>query len=71
MKWSTSSQKCLPISILLNLKSIEEEKNVHLEVPVSNIHIAVTGDGCVVNVKGSKLLDEIYGIKSPSSICAF
>ena len=71
MKWSISSQKCLLISILQNLKSIDEEKKIiHLEVPAQNRPTAVTWDECAVNLKGSRLVDEIYDIKSSPSICA-
>ena len=30
----------------------------------------VCGDGCGVNMKGSRLLDEVYGIKSPFTCCS-
>ena len=61
----------LPYFNIANLKSIDEvNKIIHLGVPAQNITTAVTGDGFAVNYKVSRLLDEIYGIKSPLSICA-
>ena len=31
---------------------------------------SVRGDGCGVNMKGSRLLEEMYGIKSPFTRCS-
>lgn len=62
--------KVPPYFNIVNLKSIDEQnKIIHLEVRAQNIPPSVTGDECVVNLKGSMLLGEIYGIKSPLSIC--
>ena len=63
--------KVPPYFNIAKLKSVDEKKKItHLEVLSQNMPAAVTRDGCAVNLKGPRLLDEIYGIKSHPSICA-
>ena len=54
---------------IAHLKGIKDEK-IHLEIDSTYVPTAVCGDGCSVNLKGSRLLESIYGIKSPFSRCA-
>ena len=59
-----------PYFNIANPKSIDEEKKIlYLDVPAQNIPTTVFWDACLVNLKGSKLLDEIHGIKSHPSTC--
>ena len=61
-----------PYFNIANLKATGEAKKIiHLEVPTQNIPTSIAKDGCAVNLQGSVLLDEIYGIKSPLNIFAF
>ena len=52
-----------------HLKVIKNDKT-HLEIDSTYVPTAVCGDGCSVNLKRSRLLESIYGIKSPFSRCA-
>ena len=52
-----------------SLKGIKQG-TVHLEVDPRNIPTTTCGDGCVINLKGARLLTETYGIHSPLSKCS-
>ena len=52
-----------------SLKGIENG-TILLEIKAEFIPTAVCGDGCAVNLKGSRLLESKYDIKSPFSRCA-
>ena len=41
----------------------------HLEIDPNMIITSVCGDGCRVNMKGSRLSEKIYSIKSPFTCC--
>ena len=51
------------------LKGIEDGC-IYLEIAPEYVPTVICGDGCSVNLKGSRLLEEIYGLKSPFSRCA-
>ena len=54
----------------IKLKGISKNtKEIHLEKDPNMIPTSVCGDGCGVNMKGSILLEEMYGIKSPFTRC--
>ena len=46
------------------LKAIKDDK-INLEISSADVPTAVCGDGCSVNLKGSRLLESTYGLKSP------
>ena len=48
----------------------EQQKLIQLDINPKCLPTSVCGDGCAVNVKGSRLLEEKYGIDSPFSRCA-
>ena len=50
------------------LKGIENG-TIILQIDSLNIPTTTCGGGCVVNLKGVRLLEQKYGIKSPSSKC--
>ena len=53
------------------LKGISKgTKEIHLEIDPNMIPTSVCGDGCGVNMKGSRLFEEMYGIKSPFTRCS-
>ena len=53
------------------LKGISKDtKEIHLEKDPNMIPTSVCGDGCGVNMKGSRLLEEMYGIKSSFTRCS-
>ena len=54
---------------IARLKGIENG-TILLEIKAEFIPTAVCGDGCAVNLKGSRLLESKYDIKSPFSRCA-
>ena len=54
---------------IAHLKGIKDDK-IHLKIDSTYVPTAVCGDGCSVNLKGSRLLESIYGIKSPFCRCA-
>ena len=54
---------------IVSLKGIENG-TILLEIKAEFTPTAVCGDGCAVNLKGSRLLERKYGIKSPFSRCA-
>lgn len=43
---------------------------IYLEIDASNLPTTICGDGCAVNLKGSRLLKTEYGLVYPSSKCA-
>ena len=51
------------------LKAIKDDK-INLEISSADVPTAVCGDGCSVNLKGSRLLESTYGLKSPFSRCS-
>ena len=51
------------------LKTIKDDK-INLEISSAHVPTAVCGDGCSVNLKGSKLLESTYGLKYPFSRCS-
>ena len=53
------------------LKGISKDtKEIHLEIDTNMIPTSVCGDGCGVNMKRSRLLEEMYGINSPLTRCS-
>ena len=58
-----------PIFKITSLK-VTKQGTVHLEVDPRNIPTTTCGDGCVINLKGARLLTETYGIHSPLSKCS-
>ena len=54
---------------IARFKRIKDDK-IHLEIDSTEVPTAVCGDGCSVNLKGSRLLENTYGFKSPFSRCA-
>ena len=54
---------------IARFKGINDDK-IHLEIDSTEVPTAVCCDGCSVNLKGSRLLESTYGIKSPFSRCA-
>ena len=51
------------------LKGIEGSKII-LEIEPKFVPTCICGDGCAVNIKGSRLLEAKFGIKSPFSRCS-
>ena len=58
-----------PIFSSANLTGIVDD-TILLSIDPANIATTTCGDGFAVNGKGARLLEEIYGIKSPVSKCA-
>ena len=54
---------------IARFEGIKDDK-IHLEFDSTDVPTAVCGDGCSVNLKGSRLLESTYGIKSRFSRCA-
>ena len=54
---------------IARFRRIKDDK-IHLEIDSTEVPTAVCGDGCSVNLKGSRLLENTYGFKSPFSRCA-
>ena len=51
------------------LKAIKDDK-INLEISSADVPTAACGDGCSVNLKGSRLLESTYGLKSSFSRCS-
>ena len=51
------------------LKGIERSKTI-LEIEPNFVPTCICGGGCAVNIKGSRLLETKFGIKSPFSRCS-
>ena len=58
-----------PYFKISRLKGIERNKII-LEIQPHVVPTCICGDGCSVNVKGSRLLDKKFVTKSPFSRCA-
>ena len=58
-----------PIFKIATLRGINNNK-IFLEIDPSKIPTTICGDGCSVNLKGSRLLEKSYGIKLPFSRCS-
>ena len=55
------------IFYIVQLTGIVDE-TILMSVDPSNVPTTICGDGCAVNTKGPRLLDEVYGIKASLSV---
>ena len=61
--------KTPPYFRIASLKSINSG-TINLQIKSSLVPSCVCGDGCRVNLKASRLLQELFGIKSPFTRCS-
>ena len=54
---------------IARFKGIKDDK-IHLEIDSTEVPTAVCSDGYSANLKGSRLLESTYSLKSPFSRCA-
>ena len=59
-----------PYFNIAKLQGITEDNTILLDIAPENVPTAVGGDGCSVNLKGSRLLESEIGFKCPFMRCS-